>query len=84
MQVNKSLAARPRLSELEGEKMQQINKRDTEDATTMSNIPSIVAGLVVDLTEAANSALDEATGYVRKEDSKSGLTRKRVQPVQTV
>jgi hypothetical protein len=83
-QVNSSLVPRQRLNELEGEKMQQMATRDTADQTTMNNILSIVAGVVADPTEGANSALYEAMGYVRKDSRKSGLTRKKVQPMATV
>lgn len=81
-QVNKSLAPRKRLNALEGEKIQQMADRDTEDKKTMNNVLSVVAGVVADPTEGADSALYEAMGYVRKADRKSGLTRKRVQPAQ--
>ncbi|HEX8197978.1 MAG TPA: hypothetical protein VF571_17430 [Pyrinomonadaceae bacterium] len=58
--------------------------RESEDTTMMSKILSIVAGVVADPTEGANSAFYEAMGYVRKDARKSGLTRKKVQPAPTV
>jgi hypothetical protein len=36
--------------------------------------------VVADPTEGANSALYEACGYIRKDNRKSGLTRKKVEP----
>lgn len=79
-QVNKSLEPRARLNELTDQTMQQMAIRDNEDYATMEKILQIVAGIVADPTEGANSALYEACGYVRKDMRKSGLTRKRVEP----
>jgi hypothetical protein len=76
-QVNKSLAPRTRLEELDDEVKQQQALRESEDATTMSKINLIVNGVLADPTEGDDSALYEAMGYVRKSDRKSGLTRKK-------
>jgi hypothetical protein len=75
-QIDKSLAPRQRLIAINDEVKQEIATRETEDATTMTNVEMIVAGVVADPTEGANSALYGAMGYIRKEDRKSGLTRK--------
>lgn len=77
-QVESSLAPRTRLKELSDQIMQQMATRDDADAVTMEKILSVVAGIVADPTEGANSALYEACGYVRKDSRKSGLTRKTV------
>lgn len=79
-QINKSLAPRTRLDELDGEIKQQQALRETEDETTMSKVNLIVNGVLADPTEGDDSALYEAMGYIRKSDRKSGLTRKRVEP----
>jgi hypothetical protein len=84
LQINKSLVPRQRLNTLKGEKMQQMTLRELENSTTMNDILSIVAGVIADPTEGANSALYEATGYIRKDVRKSGLTRKKVHPAPTV
>ena len=76
-QVNKSLAPRRRLEELEDERLQQFALRDTMDEKTIGDVQLIVNGVLADPTEGANSALYEAMGYVRKDDRKSGLTRKK-------
>ena len=76
-QVNKSLTPRLRLVELEDERLQEQAVRDAADEKTMNDILVIVAGVIADPTEGANSALYEAMGYVRKDSRKSGLTRKR-------
>jgi hypothetical protein len=77
-QTQKSLAPRNRLKELDDQTMQQIIVRTDEDGVTHEMIQMIVAGIVADPTEGPNSALYEACGYVRKDNRKSGLTRKRV------
>lgn len=79
-QVENSLAPRARLKELNDQMMQQMAIRDEQDYAAMEKILLIVAGIVADPTEGANSALYEACGYIRKDDRKSGLTRKKVEP----
>lgn len=79
-QVENSLAPRVRLRELNDQAMQQMAMRDDEDSATMEKILLVVAGIVADPTEGANSALYEACGYIRKDNRKSGLTRKKVEP----
>ena len=78
--VDKCMIPRQRLEELEDEMMQEQANRDAEDEVAMAQILLIVAGVVADPTEGANSALYEAMGYVRKSECKSGLTRKKVTP----
>ena len=46
----------------------------------MTRVQLVVAGVIADPTEGANSALYEAMGYVRKSERKSGLTRKKITP----
>ena len=80
-QINKSLAPRRRLDELEDEIKQQQALRETEDEITFGKIQLIVSGVLVDPTEGDDSALYEAMGYVRKSERKSGLTRKKTEAV---
>ncbi len=80
-QINKSLAPRQRLIEIEDERMLEQTLREAQDMMTMNNVQQIVNGVLADPSEGPNSALYEAMGYVRKDDRKSGLTRKRVSPV---
>ena len=75
--VDASLAPRQRLLQLEDEQKQEIANRENADETTLSKIELIVAGVLADPTEGADSALYEAMGYVRKSERKSGLTRKK-------
>ena len=71
---------RQRLEELEDEMMQEQANRDAADEIAMAQILLVVAGVIADPTEGANSALYEAMGYIRKSERKSGLTRKKVTP----
>ena len=82
IQVNKSLAPRQRLGELDDEKLEQQTLRDAEDIKTLKMLESLVAGVVADDEFGSDSALYEAMGYVRKSDRKSGLTRKKKEPSQ--
>lgn len=76
-QVDKSMAPRLRLAEIEDEKTEQLTLRDDEDEVTVSKIELVIAGVIADPDFGSDSALYEAMGYVRKSDRKSGLTRKK-------
>jgi hypothetical protein len=80
-QVNKSLAPRRRLEELDDEITQQQALRDAEDEATQAKIQLIVNGVLADPTEGADWALYESMGYVRKSERTSGLTRKKIESV---
>lgn len=54
-QVNKSLAPRQRLIELDDESKQQQANREEEDTVTMNKIELAVAGVVADPTEGNNT-----------------------------
>lgn len=79
-QVNKSLAPRARLDQLEDEKRGQMALRESEDTVTMKDVQFIVNGVLADAEYGDDSALYEAFGYVRKSDRASGLTRKKTDP----
>jgi hypothetical protein len=76
-QVNRSLAPRQRLLEIADEEIEQQTLRDTEDAITLKKVELIVAGIIADEEHGSDSALYEASGYVRKSERNSGLTRKK-------
>lgn len=76
-QVNKSLAPRARLIQIEDEKKQQQALRESEDRITMKQVQLIVNGVLADSEYGDDSALYEAMGYVRKSERASGLTRKK-------
>lgn len=80
-QVNKSLAPRTRLDDIEDEKRQELAMRENEDGTTMKDVQFIVNGVLADPEFGDDSALYEAMGYIRKSDRKSGLTRKKKEPL---
>lgn len=79
-QVNKSLAPRARLDQIEDETREQQTLRESEDAVTMKDVQFIVNGVLADPDYGDDSALYEAFGYVRKSERKSGLTRKKTSP----
>ena len=76
-QVNKSLAPRQRLLEIADEKIEQQALRESEDVITLKKVELVVAGIIADEEFGSDSALYEASGYVRKSERKSGLTRKK-------
>ena len=78
--VGNSKQPRARLAELADEMTREQARRDANDALFLEKAAMVVAGVVADSTEGANSALYQAMGYVRKDDKKSGLTRKKKAP----
>lgn len=76
-QINRSMAPRQRLEEIDNEKAEQIALRDSEDVRSLAMIDKIVAGIIGHDDFGEDSALYEAFGYIRKSDRKSGLTRKK-------
>jgi hypothetical protein len=69
-------AARARIADLETQMTQAINDRDAADAAFLAQAQLIVAGVLADPTEGADSSLYEAMGYTRKSERRSGLTKK--------
>ena len=54
-----------------------MNKRDATDEITAEMRKKIVNGIIGDENFGPNSTLYERCGYVREDDRKSGLTRKK-------
>lgn len=75
--IEECMAPRQRLLELADEERQQAALRDSRDDNFLEKAEFVVAGVLADPTEGSNSALYESFGYIRKEDRKSGLTRKK-------
>ena len=73
-------AARDRINDLEDQLTQAITDRETADEAFAEKAQLVVNGVLADPTEGANSALYEAMGYTRKDERKSGLTRKTNKP----
>lgn len=69
--------ARRQIDDLEARLTQAIAEREHADAEFAAKAQLVVAGVVADPTEGADSALYQAFGYTRKSDRKSGLTRRR-------
>ena len=76
-------AARELVDDLENQRTQAITAREQADEAFFDKAQLVVAGVLADPTEGADSALYEAMGYTRKSDRKSGLTRKRKPPTPT-
>lgn len=58
-----------------------IVKRENKDDAALAKRELIVNGVIGDPNFGPDSALYEALGFVRKSDRKSGLTRKKNEPV---
>lgn len=72
-----SLAARRKLEELDAQRAQKSAERDVADDAFNAKAQLVVAGVLADPTEGADSALYDAFGYTRKSERRTGLTRKR-------
>jgi hypothetical protein len=72
-----SLAARRRIDELDQERAQAAAQRDHADEAFNARAQQVVAGVLADPTEGADSALYAGFGYARESDYKSGLHRSR-------
>jgi hypothetical protein len=70
-------ATRQRIEELENQLRQEIAARDAADAAFAAKAQLVVAGVLADPTEGADSALYESLGYTRKSTRKTGLTRRK-------
>lgn len=74
--------ARALIKDLENQMKDAINLRDTSDEIALAKLKLIKNGVLADPEEGENSALYEAMGYIRKDDKKSGLTRKKNKPTE--
>jgi hypothetical protein len=72
-----SLTARRRIDELDQERAQAAAQRDRADEAFNAKSKQVVAGVLADPTEGADSALYAGFGYTRESDYKSGLHRSR-------
>ena len=75
--VGSSKTARTQISDIENQMKDALNLRDSSDETALAKAQLVKNGVLADSTEGENSALYEGMGYVRKDDKKSGLTRKK-------
>ena len=69
------------IAELQDKLAKAMADRDAADEETARLIEFVVNGVRADPSEGPDSALYEAFGYTRKSDRKSGLTRKRSEPI---
>lgn len=75
--VNASRNARTLINDLENQKTEAKAARDASDEIALAKLKLVKNGVLSDPTEGENSAIYEALGYVRKDNKKSGLTRKK-------
>jgi hypothetical protein len=78
-----ALDARRRIDDLDNQRAQISAERERADETFNDKAQLVVAGVLADPTEGADSALYEAFGYTRKSNRKSGLHRSRTNKTPT-
>lgn len=76
-QVGKSRSDRHEVTEADINLTSKQNKRDATDLVGLDMRKLVVYGIIGDKDFGPNSTLYERCGYVREEDRKSGLTRKK-------
>lgn len=76
-QVGKSRSDRREVSDAEINLTNKQNQRDATDKDGLEMRKLVVQGIIGDKDYGPNSTLYERCGYVREEDRKSGLTRKK-------
>jgi hypothetical protein len=74
-----SKAARQHINDLNDQLTAAMANRDEVDIILLAKAQLVVAGVLADPTEGADSALYETFGYTRKSARKTGLTRRRNQ-----
>lgn len=75
--VERSVAARARIDDLENQMTQAITERENADDAGLEAAKLIANGVRADPTEGEDSALYEAMGYTRASERKSGLHRNK-------
>jgi hypothetical protein len=73
--VERSIAARSRIDDLDQQMTQAITERENADTAALDTAKLIANGVRADPTEGENSALYEGMGYTRASERKSGLHR---------
>jgi hypothetical protein len=76
-QVQKSRTVRQEMVDIENQKTNKANERDTTDGDGLKMRELIVNGVIGNPNYGPDSSLYEAMGFVRKSERKSGLTRKK-------
>jgi hypothetical protein len=74
-----SKAARQNIVDLNDQLTAAMAARDEADVLLLAKAQLVVAGVLADPTEGADSALYERFGYTRKSARKTGLTRRHNQ-----
>src|SRR5262245_3212907 len=75
--VNQANTAREKVESLENQLSEAIASRNSTDEVVLAKAQLVKNGVLADPGLGENSALYEKMGYVRLDDRKSGLTRKK-------
>ena len=76
-EINKSLAVRQELIDLDNQVTNKQQERDITDDTNWGKAKLVVSSVVGNPKYGENSGLYESMGYVTTDQRKSGLTRKK-------
>ncbi|MBS1795261.1 MAG: hypothetical protein JSS81_15495 [Acidobacteria bacterium] len=76
-QLERSMASRRRLEDLDNELALESVVRENEDERSLDVLEEFVDGVIGHADYGRDSALYESLGFVRKSKRKSGLTRRR-------
>ena len=75
--VNTSKNARATIATLENQINDATILRNSSDEMALAKVKLVKNGVLADPNQGENSSLYESMGYIRQEDKKSGLTRKK-------
>ena len=75
--VAASRSARTLIKTLENQLNDAFALRDQSDEETLEKVQQVKNGVLADPDNGPNSALYESMGYIRKDERKSGLTRRK-------
>jgi hypothetical protein len=75
--VNASKSARNLIKTIENQLTNALALREQRDQEALVKLQSVKNGILADPDHGPNSSLYESIGYIRQDDRKSGLTRKK-------
>jgi hypothetical protein len=73
-----SKSARVTVANLENQLKNAIAHRDSSDEIALATVRMVKNGVLADPATGENSTLYETMGYIRRDDRKSGLTRRKL------
>ena len=80
--INTSKTARATVADLENQLQDAIISRDKSDEIALAKAQLVKNGVLADPEEGGNSSLYAAMGYIRTDEKKSGLVRRKKLTVQ--